>query len=250
MGFIKLGSAGLILSNLIGQLLITTLLGQLLYNRNKSVLKSLHYLKIIALAKRYVNFPKFDLMASFTSVFSNQLIHILFNTIFASTIAGFYYLTQKVLGLPITIIAQAIGDIFKQKASEDYRDYNNAKSIYLSTLKKLFILALFPSIILYFFSIEIFTLIFGSDWYIAGEFVQIMVPMLFLKFISSPLSFMLYIGEKQHINMYNQLLFLLATLISFLVGQNEFEILNYITISFSFIYLYYLYISAKIAKVF
>ncbi len=95
-----------------------------------------------------------------------------------------------------------------------------------------------------------FRFIFGDNWIIAGEFIKIMVPMLFLKFISSPLSFMLYIGEKQNINMYSQILFLLATLVSFLISENEYEVINYITISFSSIYLYYLFISAKIAKIF
>ncbi len=250
MGFVEFGSNGLILGGVLGQFLATTILGRLIWNEDKNKIFQIKRLKNIALARKYINFPKFDLIASFINVFSNQVIHILFNIVFNSTIAGFYYFTQRIIGLPISIVAQSVGDVFKQKASEDFKNIKNAKKIYIATFKKLFIVALFPSLILYFFSIEMFRFIFGDNWIIAGEFIKIMVPMLFLKFISSPLSFMLYIGEKQNINMYSQILFLLATLVSFLISENEYEVINYITISFSSIYLYYLFISAKIAKIF
>ena len=250
LGFSGFGSSGLILGGVLGQFISTTILGRLVWNEDKDRFVHIKRLKVIVLAKKYINFPKFDLMASFINIFSNQVIHILFNTVFNPIIAGFYYLTQRIIGLPISIVSKSIGDVFKEQASKDFKKMKNAKTIYISTFKKLFILALFPSLLLYFFSVDIFIFIFGDNWSVAGEFVKIMIPMLFLKFVSSPLNFMLYIAGKQNVNMYSQILFLLAVLISFLVGENEYEVIEYITIFFSSIYLYYLYVSAKIAKVF
>lgn len=250
MGFGGFGNSGLILGGLIGQGVATTALAGIVYKEDKNCLVNVKKLKIMALMKKYIKFPKFDILASLLNTFSSQFTHILFNILFNPIIAGFYYLTQRVIGLPISIIAGAISDVFRQKASEDFKNFNNAKSIYISTFLKLFILALFPSIILYFFSVEIFIFVFGENWSIAGEFLKIMIPMLFIKFISSPLSFMLYIGEKQNVNMYSQMLFLIVIVISFLIGSDEYEVISYISIFFSLIYLYYLYLSAKIAKVF
>lgn len=250
MGFGGFGNSGLILGGLIGQGVATTALAAIVYKEDKNCLVNVKKLKIMALMKKYIKFPKFDILASLLNTFSSQFTHILFNILFNPIIAGFYYLTQRVIGLPISIIAGAISDVFRQKASEDFKNFNNAKSIYISTFLKLFILALFPSIILYFFSVEIFIFVFGENWSIAGEFLKIMIPMLFIKFISSPLSFMLYIGEKQNVNMYSQMLFLIVIVISFLIGSDEYEVISYISIFFSLIYLYYLYLSAKIAKVF
>ncbi len=249
-GFGGLGSTGLIVGQMLGQTVAVAVLGRLIWKQDKNKCNQINMSKMYLLAKKYVKFPKFDLAATFINVFSHQIIHILFNIFFGAVIAGFYYLTQKLMGLPISLIAQAIGDVFKQKASEDFKKVKNAKRIYISTFKKLFILALIPSLILYFFSVKIFTFVFGSDWVMTGEFVKMMIPMFFLKFIASPLSFMLYIGEKQHINLYSQFLFLFATVISFLIGETPYDVVYYISVLFSCVYLYYIYLSAKIAKVF
>ncbi|MEA3521806.1 MAG: oligosaccharide flippase family protein, partial [Campylobacterota bacterium] len=156
MGFAGFGSSGLILGGVLGQFISTTILGRLVWNEDKDRFVHIKRLKIIVLAKKYINFPKFDLMASFINIFSNQVIHILFTTVFNPIIAGFYYLTQRIIGLPISIVSKSIGDVFKEQASKDFKKMKNAKTIYISTFKKLFVLALLPSLLLYFFSVNIF----------------------------------------------------------------------------------------------
>ncbi len=250
MGFGGFGSSGLILGGVLGQGVATSALGRMVWREDKGLFENISKLKMFAMAKRYIQFPKFDVLASLLNVFSYQITNILFYLLYSSTVAGYYYLTQKILGLPITFIASAVSDVFREEASREFKKYGNAARIYKSTFKKLFILGFFPSIILYFYALDLFTVIFGQEWSVAGEYVHILTPMLFMKFISSPLSFMLYIGEKQQLNMYSQILFIISILYSFIVSDDAYEVLHNITILFSLIYLYYLYISAKIAKVF
>ncbi|MCK9472257.1 oligosaccharide flippase family protein [Sulfurimonas sp.] len=250
MGFGQMGSSGLILGQVLGLSIAVTILGRMIWEEDKNRLYSIKLLKIFAITRRYIKFPKFDILASFLNVSSHQITHILFNTLFNSTIAGYYYFTQKILGLPITFIASAISDVFRQIATIEYQQLGNAKKIYKSTFKKLFILSLFPSFILYFYSVELFVFVFGEQWSASGEYAKILVPMLFLRFISSPLSFMLYVGQKQHWNMYAQILFLTAIGASFTIGDSAHEVIYLISIQFSCIYIFYLYMSAKIAKLF
>ena len=248
MGFGGFGSSGLITSGIVGQGVATAMLGRMVWKNDRNKLKQIKKTTILSVAKRYIQFPKFDVLASLLNVFSYQVIPILFNALFNATIAGYYYLTQRILGLPITFISSAISDVFREEASRSFKKYGNAKHIYKETFKKLFFLSLIPSIILYFFAVDIFVTVFGQEWYRAGEYVQILTPMFFIKFISSPLSFMLYIGEKQKINIYMQLLFAISIFCSFLINDNAYDVLKTISILFSFIYIYYLYISAQIAK--
>jgi O-antigen/teichoic acid export membrane protein len=250
MGFQAIGSSGLILGGIIGQLIGTFFLGRLLFKEKKNLFKQIKKLKIFILLKRYIRFPKFDILASILNASSHQITHILFNTLFNSTIAGYYYLTQRIISVPITFIASAISDVFRESASQDFNKLGNAKKIYISTFKKLFILSFFPSIFLYIFAIDLFIFIFGEEWKVAGEYARIMTPMLFLRFISSPLSFMLYIGEKQQLNLFGNFLFLILTILSFYLADTPVQIVEYLTYSYSFIYIMYLYFSAKIAKVF
>ncbi len=250
MGLSGVGSSGLILSQLIGQSIATVMLCTVIWKEDKNWLKKVKKLKIFALVKKYIKFPKYDVGASLLNILAHQLPNIFFNIIFNSSVSGYYYLTQRILGLPISILGSAILTVFREQASIDYKKFGNAKKIYIQTFKKLFIIGFFTFILLYFFSVELFVLVFGDKWNIAGEYAKILTPLFFLKFISNPLSFMLYIGEKQKLNLYSQFLFIIALLYSFLVSSNIYEVLHNITIFFCLIYIYYLYLSAKIAKVF
>jgi len=250
MGFSEFGSSGLIIGGIIGRALATTVLGRLIVREDREFFGKIKKIKIFALAKRYIKFPKYDILASILNVSAHQISHILFNSIFNSIIAGYFYLTQRILGLPIAFIASAISDVFREQASKDYKKLGNAKSIYISTFKKLFIISFFPSVFLFFYAVELFAFIFGEEWKTAGEYAVIMTPMLFIRFVSSPLSFMLYIGEKLKLNLLGNALFLFFTVMSFILADTAIDTIYYMSISYSFIYIMYLYFSAKIAKVF
>ena len=249
-GFTGYGASGLIFSSILGQSIATALLVYQSQKKNQNFLQSIQKLKILALAKRYSQFPKLDVPASLISVFSNQIPNILLNVLFSSTIAGYYYLTQRILSLPLTFISTAVANVFHEEASRSFKKEKNASVIYQKTFKKLFLIGFLPSIILYIFAQDIFIFVFGKEWAISGDYVKILVPMFFVKFIAKPLSFMLYIGEKQKLNLYSQMLFVIAILFAFVMGESAYDVLKYINILFSLIYLYYLYISAKVAKVF
>jgi O-antigen/teichoic acid export membrane protein len=248
MGFGGFGSSGLILGSITGQGFATAILTKVIWNEDKNKFKNIKQLKIIALAKRYIKFPKFDIPASLSNILAQQITHILFNILFNSTIAGYYYFTQRILGLPITFIASAISDVFRQSATVEYQKYGNAKEIYISTFKKLFYFSFFPSLLLYFFAIDIFSFVFGSEWKIAGEYTQILTPMLFLRFVSNPLSLMFFIGEKQQLNLYSQLILLVLILISFILSNEPERTMYYLSASFSLFYFIHLILSARIAK--
>ncbi|MBL4711138.1 MAG: oligosaccharide flippase family protein [Gammaproteobacteria bacterium] len=250
LGFGGLGSAGLIFGGIVGKVGATSILARLVLKNDSKILHKVKVIKMYILAKRYIKFPKYDILASASNISAQQVTHILFNILFSSTTAGYYYLTQRIIGLPITFIASAISDVFREQASTDYNKYKNAKNIYTRTFFKLMLLSFFPSIFIYIFAIDIFTIIFGKEWSIAGEYAQILTPMLFLRFISSPLSFMLYIGEKQQLNLFGNLLFLFLTLLCFYLADTAIDTVYLLSCSYSFIYILYIYFSAKIAKVF
>lgn len=248
MGFGGLGSSGLILGSVLGQGIATAILAKMIWKENRNRLDKIKRLKIFIMARRYVNFPKFDILASLSNVSAQQITHILFNVLFNSTIAGYYYFTQRILGLPINFIASVIADIFRQTATLEYQLHGNAKQIYISTFKKLFILGFFPSLFLYFYAIDLFMFVFGDVWKVAGEYTQILTPMLFLRFVSNPLSLMFFIGEKQQLNLYSQLILLVFILIAFMLSNEAERTIYYLSASFSLFYFIHLILSARIAK--
>ena len=96
MGFGGFKHSGLILGSIMGQFTAMILLMRKTWIMNESIFSKIERIKIFQLAKKYSNFPKFDILASLASVSSQQSINILFNTFYNSTTAGHYYFTQKI----------------------------------------------------------------------------------------------------------------------------------------------------------
>ena len=247
LGITFTGVFGLIVGLLLGQILAIHKLIHTSTLYDKKIYSYVSSLKIKALAKKYIKFPKYDILAAFSNVASQQVPHILFNALFSSTIAGYFYLTQRMMSMPVNLISSAVLDVFKEQASKDYKKEGNASKIYIATFKKLFLLSIIPSVLIYIFSVDIFVIVFGEKWKIAGEYAQILVPMLFLRFISNPLSFMFYIGEKQKLNLLLQFLTLIGVLMSFYTADTAAEVVKYLAIVFSLFYMIQMYVSAKIA---
>jgi O-antigen/teichoic acid export membrane protein len=249
-GFLNFGVFGLVFGNIFGFFISNYILYRQVIKENLQILLNISRVKIYALARLYIKFPKYDMPASFINTLSRNIIPILLVSYFSPVIAGYYYLTQRVIALPSNIIASSISDVFRQRASEDYRKYNNAKDIYISTLKKLIIISFIPSIILFLYSKQLFILIFGANWEIAGQYTQILAPLLFFRFISTPLSFMFTVVGKQSLNLIGQIIFLFGILISFYIGTYyNSDIITITCISFfsSLFYFIYTIMSYKMA---
>jgi len=252
MGFGGFGSGGLIIGGVLGQGVATSMLGKFMWNEDKNRLKQFKKIKMIALAKKYQKFPKLLIFAHGINIASAQMPIILLSSLFSVIFSGYYVLIKRVIGLPMSIIASSISDVFIQQASHDYVKINNCKKVYLSTLKKLLFLSLFPFIVFYFMAPDFFALIFSEKWRIAGEYAQILTPMFFLQFITSPLSKMFIIAERQDLDLYWQILLFILVIISFYVGKYFFDsikiALTLFTISYSISYLINLFMTYKFAK--
>ena len=202
-------------------------------------------------ALRYRNFPLFNLPSLIINVLANQLPNVFLNNFFSAAITGHYSLTNRVLGSPSVLISKSILDVFKERASRDYRKTGSCRDIFMKTLKALFLLAIVPFGLLFLLSPIIIPFIFGSQWVTAGKFAQILTIMFFARFIVSPLSYVFIIAEKQRFNLLLQSFILLSTLISFSFGyyyKNAYLFLIVFTLLYTLMYIIVLVYSYKFAK--
>jgi O-antigen/teichoic acid export membrane protein len=214
----SIGITGLVGGQLFGQVFSTGVLSKLIYNEDSSVIKKIKFSRVIFLAKKYADFPKFLIFAHGFNTASGQMPALLLNALFNSATAGFFMLTQRVMGAPMTLVASAIGDVFRQEASYAYVNKGSCREIYIRTFKKLLIISCLPSVIFFFIAPELFSKVFGEEWRVAGEYAQILSPVFFLRFIASPLSVMFMIAEKQKLDLIWQIILLIATSVAFFIG--------------------------------
>lgn len=172
--------------------------------------------KILAFWLRYRRFPLLSLPADAINSASAQLPMLLIASKFGVEAAGFFALAMRVLGAPIGLLGAAVRDVFKRSAAANYRKNGNCKEDYIRTFYVLATGGALLSIGVMLFAEPFFVLAFGESWRKAGQFAFWLMPMFALRFVASPLSYVLYIAEKQHVDLCWQCFLLLITLSSFI----------------------------------
>jgi O-antigen/teichoic acid export membrane protein len=250
-GALGFGSGGLIYGNIVGIGASTFKLASKFYKKHwEEFCHKVSKFNVKNLASRYVNFPKFDLFASLCNISAHQVVNIFFSVLYSSSVAGNYHLIQRVFGIPVSVIARSVQDVFKEEMSRLYASNQNTREFYMKTFYKLAGLAFIPSILVFFLAEDLVTLFFGEDWSIAGTYAKYLTPVFFLRFISFPLSFMIYIAEKQYINMIIQFITVLAIIIIFFIIKPADPTTTVILLAAAYgtFYLSYILISYSLTK--
>lgn len=218
-GYLKAGSVALITGQIIGQVAAAFIMAYMMFvsTPRKSLRVNKH--KIIVLAKKYSNFPRYLILAHGFNTASAQSPVLFLSALFGSGSAGFYILIQRVIGAPMVIVAGAIGDVFRHEASREYAKTGQCRSIYRSSFLRLLVISIIPFSIFSLFAPELFVLVFGDTWRLSGEYSQILTPMFFLQFITSPLSTMYMIAQKQKFDLVWQAILFSLLSLAFLIGQ-------------------------------
>jgi O-antigen/teichoic acid export membrane protein len=250
VGIFKQEALGLFVGDIVGRLSSIFVLMRQILKEDKHYFIKVSKKSCKDQMVRYKNFPKLSVPADSINVITNQLPVFFIGKNFGSNILGNYSLTDRVLSSPISLIGRAVLDVFKQKASSDFIKYGNCTEVFKKTLKMLVLIAIVPSLLIFFVLPHLFAIIFGSEWRLAGEFARIMSLLFFFRFTVSPLSYVLYIAEKQIYDLFWQIGLFAVTLASFIIGKhmNNVKIaLTCFSISYSAMYIIYLGISFKFA---
>jgi lipopolysaccharide exporter len=197
-GFAGYATGGsLIIANIFGSASSAAMLGARVWRNDRQLLKSsLSRRRILDGMKRYKKFPLIDSWSALLNTLSWQLPVFLLSAFFSSTVVGYYGLSMMVLQFPANLIGGAISQVFFQRAAEAKFEGKLAKVVE-DTVLRLAILGLFPMLLLTVMGKEAFIVVFGTAWSEAGVYSQILALWIFITFITSPISTLLSIFEKQ-----------------------------------------------------
>ena len=166
---------------------------------------------------RYRRFPLYSTWASILNRSSLQLPTFFFVILFGPAVAGFYAIANRVLKAPSGIFIGAINNVFLKSAASAHRE-GNVRELTLTTFKNLTIMTLPPLLILALIAPELFTIVFGEKWSIAGEFARWMTILVFFTLITSPLTALFVVYEKQSHDLVFQIVLTLARAVALYVG--------------------------------
>lgn len=209
-------------------------------------------LTLIAEQRRYLvrhqAFWRFSLPSSLLNTLVGQLPLFMIGVHHGAVAAGLFALTQRVLSAPIALLAAAILEVFKRQAAQDYQTMGSCREVYLYTFRALLLVGLGPCLILFLFSPDLFSFIFGATWRPAGELARILAPLCFLNVVASPLSYVFFVTGQQRIELAWQVALFLMTIAAFMAPVSlQHNVLLY-SIGYSLLYLLYLYMSYQCSQ--
>lgn len=184
---------------------------------------------IKSVAREHYKFPLFSAPALFVNSLSYSIITIMIEALYDTETLGYYSVSTKILGIPLSIIGGSISKVFLESASKEFHFKGNFKTSFSKTF--LFLLALgIPLFIGMFFIIpSIAGFILGQRYAESGEYIKVLAIFFSVRFIVSPLSVGFLIMGKQSVDFMLQLLLIVAASISYVIASvNSYNIIAFL----------------------
>lgn len=220
LGLFNFGPVGLIIGSIVGQSAGFFRLGKGLFTEKSNLLRYISLKKMKVLAIRYKKFPIFQVPSTLLSRVSEQIPTLFIASLYGSEVIGLYGLAKSIVNIPMVLIGTSVGDVFYgEAASIGKTEPLKLKKLSNSIFKKLLIVGILPLFILIYFAPKLFTVIFGIEWIIAGEYARIISLLAFSQLIFQPVSRIYDVYEKQKDIFFISILRLVLVFFVFIISK-------------------------------
>lgn len=194
--------------------------------------------------KKYSDFPKFRAPQVFINALSDSLPILILTSLFGPAFAGFYTLTKKVLYLPTNLIGNSIGDVFFPRIAEAQHKGENLFEILFKATSALVLLGIVPYSVIIIWGPELFSILFGDGWRVAGIYARWMSIWTYFIFVSRPSIKILPIINAQQFLLFFTILKVVFTTLALVVGGIIFNSHIYAIMFFSIVdsLLYFIFV--------
>lgn len=162
------------------------------------------------LAKEHYDFPLYRAPEVFLNAISGGLPVLMLTAFFGPASAGFYSIGRTVLNIPSRLIGKSIADVFYPHVTEAaHKKENITRLIWRATLA-LGGIGLIPFGLVTLFGPFLFSLVFGSEWEIAGEYARWISLWSFFGFMNRPSVASLPVLNAQRFHLFYTILMLIV----------------------------------------
>jgi lipopolysaccharide exporter len=185
-GLLKLGAPGLIISDILGNVMASFNLVRVLLPDLPALREQARWGTMKRLAKEYRDFPTYSASQNVVNAISGGLPVLLLTRFFGLPIAGAYAFAMTVLTFPMGFILSSLRQVLFQKAGESQHQGRSLAALYVKVTATLFAMALLPTAIMLIWGPQLFAWVFGSQWYTAGELSRSLMIWMAVVFCNLP----------------------------------------------------------------
>ena len=210
-------AGSLIISNLLGNMFSSFVITYKSWREDNNLFRSeLNWCRMMANIKRYKQFPVYGTLSTLLNTVSWQLPSLLLSFYFSSAVVGFYSQGNKVLRVPAMLVGGSIAQVFYQRAAAAKSEGKLQKVV--SNTFQFLLLGMYPMLLLTIIGKELFIVIFGPSWGEAGVYTQILSIWTFFVFISSPISSLYLVLERQDVGLAFNIVLITIRSLSIMIG--------------------------------
>ncbi|PKL57169.1 MAG: polysaccharide biosynthesis protein [Methanomicrobiales archaeon HGW-Methanomicrobiales-6] len=226
LGILAFGPVGLILGHIVSQIAGITTLARAMWRKERNNLKAISWNRMKSVATTYKSFPAFNFPASIVNTLSLQLPPLMLLALYNSEVVGFYALAHMLVVLPGSLISGSMGQAYLGEASKMVRERSRGlRSLYVRTLKHLFIIGVPLIGIPALFAPFVVPFIFGDVWVEAGWYCWPLAVMVIANFVVSPTSHLQLYGYNSWVLMFDVVRTIIVIVVFYLSYLLEFPIM-------------------------
>lgn len=207
-----LGALGLFLGETLGRLAALRSLWKLI----PQITVSLNVTTLL----QYKAYPVFQLPSSLLNTLALVAPVPVFIALYGPAVGGALALAQRVVGLPLGLIGNAVADVFYGKASSLARTNPGLLvGFFLGVFLRLLAIGVLMGVAMWVLAPRVVPWLFGSEWELAGIMMGVMGPWMAAQLAVSPVSRLVFLSAHAWVKLVYDILALLIMLSPFWLGK-------------------------------
>jgi O-antigen/teichoic acid export membrane protein len=198
----------------------------------------------------YIDNPKYYIFAQTIDNLAPQL-PIYYLAAFNPILLGLFSLSRRVLGIPISVIGNAVSKVFYSQAAEKLRNKESIFELYKYNLKILFSISVLVFFVTLIIDENLYIYILGEKWKGFKNVMILLLPLYFMQLIVTPLATTLVLFKKYKIDLLINISVFFACCFGIFIGHifklGQFLLLSY-SLSYAAFYIFYIIIIHKLAR--
>lgn len=138
------------------------------------------------LARRHSDFPKYRAPVMLINAVSQHLPTLVLAAYFGPAAAGFFALCKQALSMPTNLIGKSVADVYYPRITRAIHDREPVAAMLVKATTALALVGLVPFATVAVLGPWLFSLVFGEQWHVAGEYARWLALAEYAVFISRP----------------------------------------------------------------
>lgn len=219
LGLVKIVSQGLVIGDMAGRIISAVGCAVRAMVKDGTSFRKVRMRGILNSAAKYKEFPLYNMPGRLLNTLGQSMPILMLTAFFSADKAGLFSMATMVFVLPVSVIGNTLGDVYRQRANEEYRATGQCLKSFDKLLKLTSLMGFGALLIFVWILPWLMRVILGAEWYVAGQYAQILAPMMVLSFIANPLSGLFIVADKLRQFFYWQLLYVIGSTLPLWLGH-------------------------------